>query len=259
MVLVSIITVNYNDLKGLTKTVESVQEQTWQEFEHIVIDGGSTDGSATYLQENHHLFSHWVSEPDTGVYNAMNKGLALAQGVYVLFLNAGDHLSNRLVLEKAHVRLTGEAIIYFDLEVVEGEKVFVRQYPDTLSFSYFVKDTLPHPACFIKKDAFAKAGTYKEEFKILSDWKFFIDAICKHQMTYKRVPELLTTFYIGGMSSDPKNRAIKHTERQSVLEQEYTLYLQDIKDTVKYKDTIQNFRNSRIVSLLVKLGFLNKF
>ena len=256
---VSIITINYNDLKGLQKTVESVQEQTFKEFEHIIIDGGSKDGSAAYLKEYSDWFNYWISESDRGVYHAMNKGIAQASGEYLLFLNAGDHLHNASALEKAVSFLTGISIVYFDLEVVEQEKRFVKTYPDILSFTYFVEDTLPHPSSFIKKDAFAKAGLYREDFKILSDWKFFIDAICKHQMSYRRVPQVLSTFYIGGISSDPKNRSIKHDERQEVLQSNYAVYYQDIEDTLRYKNIVANFRNSRIIGWIVKLGFLNKF
>lgn len=81
----SIITINYNNLEGLKKTVESVVNQTWQEFEYIVIDGGSTDGSATYLESQNDKITYWVSEPDKGIYSAMNKGIAKATGEYLLF------------------------------------------------------------------------------------------------------------------------------------------------------------------------------
>jgi glycosyltransferase involved in cell wall biosynthesis len=88
----SIITINYNNLEGLQRTVESVVNQTWQEFEYIVIDGGSTDGSADFIESQSETIDYWVSEPDKGIYNAMNKGIAKASGEYLLFLNSGDHL-----------------------------------------------------------------------------------------------------------------------------------------------------------------------
>ena len=150
----SIITVNYNNLRGLKKTVESVKNQTYQEFEYLVIDGGSTDGSVAYLKDKEITFDYWVSEPDKGVYQAMNKGIKKATGDYVLFLNSGDHFLNNKVLEKNMQFIQGEDIIYFNLQVVENGKTFIKEYPKTLSFSYFVKDTLPHPATFIKKEVF---------------------------------------------------------------------------------------------------------
>jgi glycosyltransferase involved in cell wall biosynthesis len=259
MTKISIITVNYNDLSGLKRTVDSLSHQTWQEFEHLIIDGGSTDGSVAFIKAHQNDFAYWVSEPDQGVYSAMNKGIAQSSGEYLLFLNAGDHFQNLVALEQAHTFLTGEAIIYFDLEVVDQEMIFVKSYPDTLSFSYFIKDTLPHPASFIRKDAFEKVGVYKEDFKILSDWKFFIDAICKYGMSYKRVPQLLSTFYLGGMSSDLKNRGLKYAERQEILQKDYPIYLKDIEDALINKEIVEDFRNSRIVEKLVQFGFLNKF
>jgi hypothetical protein len=143
--------------------------------------------------------------------------------------------------------------------VVAGHKVFIKKYPDLLSFSYFVKDTLPHPATFIAKSAFEKTNFYKEDFKILSDWKFFIDSICKYNMSYKKINNTLSTFYIGGMSSDPSNRDIKQDERQQVLQEEYPAYLQDLDDVIVYKDIVSNFRKSRIIKFLIKLGLLNQF
>ena len=84
---VSIITINYNNLEGLKRTVESVVNQIWQEFEYIIIDGGSTDGSAEYIENQKENFDYWVSEKDAGIYNAMNKGIKVATGEYLLFLN----------------------------------------------------------------------------------------------------------------------------------------------------------------------------
>ncbi len=256
---ISIITINYNNLEGLKKTIKSVKNQSYNEFEYIVIDGNSKDGSAEYIQNNNTLFDYWLSEPDSGVYQAMNKGIEKATGDYLLFLNSGDHFYNAKVLEKNHQEIKHSDIIYFDLQVIEGDKKFIKTYPDRLSFSYFVEDTLPHPATFIKKEAFVKTNLYKEDFKIVSDWKFFIDAICKYNLSYKRIAKPLSTFYIGGLSSNPKNQIVKFNEKESVLNKDYLIYIKDFDDVIGYKKTLNSLRSSRIISLLVKLGFLNKF
>jgi glycosyltransferase involved in cell wall biosynthesis len=237
----------------------SVFNQTWQEFEYIIIDGGSSDGSKKYLESNSDKIFYWVSEPDKGVYHAMNKGIAKASGEYLLFLNSGDHFYNDVVLQKNAKELKDKEIIYFDLQVVENEKVYVKNYPSTLSFSYFVKDTLPHPATFIKKEAFAKTNFYNEDFKIVSDWNFFMDAICKFNLTYKYVNKPLSTFYIGGMSSNPENRMVKHHEKETVLREDYQAYTQDLDDVIAFRNTLDTLRSSRIIKLLVKFGLLNKF
>src|SRR5690606_20733259 len=90
--LLTIITINLNNLEGLKTTIESVLSQTWQEFEYIVIDGGSTDGGKEYIESQKTHLNYWVSEPDKGIYNAMNKGILKSSGKYLLFLNSGDHL-----------------------------------------------------------------------------------------------------------------------------------------------------------------------
>jgi glycosyltransferase involved in cell wall biosynthesis len=256
---ISIITINYNNLEGLQKTIESVSSQTWQAFEHIIIDGGSSDGSVAYIESKSDQFAYWVSELDKGVYHAMNKGIAKATGEYLLFLNSGDHFFSARVLEQNHQEIKNSVIIYFNLQVVEGHKVFIKEYPEVLSFSYFVKDTLPHPATFIAKEAFEKTNLYCEDFKIISDWKFFLDSICKYNLAYKKINTTLSTFYIGGMSSNPANRGVKLDEKQQVLQEEYSAYLQDLDDVILYRDIVTTFRKSRIIRFLVKLRFLNQF
>ena len=107
----SIITINYNNQSGLQRTVESIVNQTWKEFEYIVIDGGSTDGSAAYLESQNKIFDYWVSEKDLGIYNAMNKGIKAATGHYLLFLNSGDELLNDKVLAQNHHNLENKDLV----------------------------------------------------------------------------------------------------------------------------------------------------
>lgn len=256
---ISIITVNYNNLGGLKKTIESVKNQTYQDFEYVLIDGGSTDGSAMYLESHKVLFDYYVSEPDNGVYHAMNKGIQKATGEYLIFLNSGDHFFSKLVLEQNHLLLIEKDIIYFNLQVVEDGNSFIKSYPKELSFSYFVKDTLPHPATFIKKEAFLKTELYKEDFKIASDWKFFIDAICIYNLSYKKVNTTLSTFYLDGISAYSENIKVIFNEKQEVLNKTYPAYLQDLEEVIINKDIVNTFRKSKVIKTLVKLGFLNKF
>jgi glycosyltransferase involved in cell wall biosynthesis len=239
--------------------VESVINQTFQEFEYIIIDGGSTDGSFEYIEKNKELFAFWISELDSGVYQAMNKGIQKASGDYILFLNSGDHFYNDDTLAIHQKELTGQDLVYFNIKVVEASKTFIKNYPDTLSFSYFVKDTLPHPGTFIKKDLFNSVGMFKEDFKIVSDWKFFLDAVCKHQASYKHVNKTLSVFYLDGVSSDATNSSIIFKEKQQVLKSSYAPFLQDIEDVITYKDILTGLKKSRIIQWLVRLGFLNKF
>lgn len=257
--LLSIITVNFNNLEGLKKTMSSVLEQTWKEFEYIVIDGGSTDGSAAYIESQSQHIDYWVSEPDKGIYNAMNKGIKVANGEYLLFLNSGDHFFNNQSLHQNYKSLKLYDIIYFNLEVVGEKETFIKKYPDQLLFSYFVNDTLPHPATFIRKGVFEKIGMYDESLEIVSDWKFFIQSICKFNCSYKRIDKTLTTFYLDGICSNPINVNIILDEKQKVLTLDFQAYLEDNNNLNELKKTVENLRKSKKIKLLVKLGLINKF
>lgn len=259
MFKISIITINYNNLGGLKRTVESVINQTWQEFEYIVIDGGSTDGSAACIESHSKNINYWVSEPDKGIYNAMNKGIAKATGEYLLFLNSGDHFFNNCVLEKNHKFLNEKDIVYFNLNFVDKTNSRVSKYPEQLSISHFIHDTLPHPATFIKSSLFNKVGFYDESLKIVSDWKFFILALFKYNYSYLKVDEILSTYYLDGISSDLKNQEMIYKERQFVLNSDFKGYIGDINQLLELEAIVSNLRKSKKIRLLVKLGLIHKF
>ena len=118
---ISIITINYNNASGLEKTIRSVVEQTYNEYEYIIIDGASSDKSKEVIQEYQRYIDFWCSEKDSGIYNAMNKGIQKASGEYLLFLNSGDVLNNSAVLADIHGFLSGEDFVYGDLVFVRGD------------------------------------------------------------------------------------------------------------------------------------------
>ena len=259
MIKISIITINYNNLNGLKKTMESVFNQSWQNIEYIVIDGGSTDGSVQYIEQQQHKITYWESKKDNGVYHAMNKGIEKATGEYLIFLNSGDHFYNDTILNDYHEHIGQHDIVYFNLNVIDNDESYTKTYPKVLSFSYFVEDTLPHPASFIKRKLFNDIGCYDESLKITADWKFFMDAICKCNKSYKHVNALLSTFYFNGMSSMVENRSIINQEKIKVLKDKYAVFFKDIDEVIKNKTQLIALRKSRTIKLLVKLGFLNKF
>jgi len=219
----SIITINYNNLQGLQRTVESVVNQTWQELEYIVIDGGSTDGSAAYIESQRDNIDYWVSEPDKGIYNAMNKGIAKATGEYLLFLNSGDHLYSNSVIEKNVHQIEKYDLIYFNWQVIGDKFTNIVAFPKKLRFSFMFFGYLPHPSTFIKKELFDTVGLYDENLKIVSDWKFMMLALFIHKCSYKQINETVSTFYLGGISSitDFSN------ERNLVLNEYFSEYVLD--------------------------------
>ena len=216
----SIITINYNNSDGLKQTIESVLEQTCQEFEYIVIDGGSVDSSIQHILAYQNRLKYWCSEKDSGVYNAMNKGIRQAMGEYLLFLNSGDFLCDNNVLEKVIPTLSGIDIVYGDilLKSASGETRALI-YPDKLSVKYMFKDTIGHPASFIKRSLFVNS-LYSEHFKIVSDWEFFLKKIIKEEVSYKHIHLLVSIFDLNGISS--QNLKLNEQERKEVLYHEFS-------------------------------------
>lgn len=194
----SIITINYNNKEGLRKTIESVVNQTCQDFEYIVIDGGSTDGSIDIIRKYADRIDYWVSEPDKGIYNAMNKGILQAHGEYLNFMNSGDCFYDVYVLE---------AIIpYLDSDIVSGKNYVEGNgiqgyFKDDITLIDFFQGTLPHQASFIKHDLFVES-LYDEKLKIIADWKFFVEALIFKNCTFHNLDILVCLFNPDGISSN---------------------------------------------------------
>ena len=172
---ISIITVCYNE-PNLKATCESVVAQTEQNFEWIVIDGGSDMKTQRILQEYRHRINKFVSEKDSGIYNAMNKGIRLATGEYLLFLNAGDALEDAGVIDNVIKMKLDREIVYGDVRPVgRGDGKRVQTFPDFIEKFYWIKHTICHNATFIKKSLFDEFGLYDETLRIVSDWKKWIE------------------------------------------------------------------------------------
>ena len=250
----SIVTINYNNAEGLRKTMESVLAQTYTEIEYIIVDGASTDGSVDVIRE---LATRptikWVSEKDTGIYNAMNKGIRMATGEYIQILNSGDILAADDVTERMMAALAqqvkGKENSEADNNTSSPHRLIasspiencpaifygnmIKEYPngrrvkDTCgggnytpeSFLYFYKGTLNHDSAYIRRDLFEKYGLYNEEMKICSDWEWYVRAIVLggEKTVYTNID--VTVFDMTGISeSDGKNRDIILKERREYLE-----------------------------------------
>ena len=178
----SIITVCFNDKHGFIQTAESVLRQSCKEFEWIVIDGGSTDGSRLEIEKLENHIDYWVSEPDKGIYNGMNKGIAVASGEYCLFLNSGDFLCSKKSIERVKDRLDGTDIIVFD---IFSEKKFpfgLKPYhimPSAITLGSLVNSGICHQAAFIKT-ALLKENYYDESLRITSDMNPVISMLGYH-------------------------------------------------------------------------------
>lgn len=256
--MLSIITINKNNLPGLIQTLGSVKNQKHPKIEHIIIDGASNDGSMEFLATLEQEVK-WISEPDQGIYHAMNKGINLAKGEFVLFLNSGDRLINQNALLEFLENSSSFDLISYGLKVVEPHKNYIKTYPKKLNFSYFLFDTLPHQATFIRRSLFKRVGLYNETLKIVADWKFFLDATCKFNALYEYRNVVLSEFKRDGISSKISNRPIIDEEKSKILRDEYKMFIDDRELTISLMKTINQLRKSKKIQLMIKLGLINKF
>lgn len=221
----SIITINRNNAEGLEKTMLGVATQTFKELEYIVVDGASTDGSVEVIKRLEPQFTHlkWVSEPDKGIYNAMNKGLRMASGDYIQILNSSDCLASDSVTERmlaALEKVGNPSVIYgnmikcFPNGKKEVDKCFAGQEITMLGM---YMGTLNHDPAYIRRDLFEKYGYYDENLKIVSDWKWYLKAIVLGGEKPQYVDLNVTFFDMTGISET--NKEAERAERKQVLEQ----------------------------------------
>lgn len=207
----SIITINYNNCDGLRRTIESVVNQTCQDFEYIVIDGGSTDGSVEVIKEYADRIDYWVSEPDKGIYNAMNKGILQAHGEYLNFMNSGDCFYDDIVLFEVLKSLGTDYDIIIGKAVVNGNPkiVFTPKSPMTL-FNLCIYG-FNHQATFYRRKLFEN-NMYDESLKLLADWKFTIQCLVLNQCLYKYIDNFIALYDLSGISSIDREGVQKEKE-----------------------------------------------
>lgn len=252
MLKLSIITINYNNASGLQKTMQSVLEQNFKNYEYIVIDGGSNDGSIDVIKKYADKITYWVSEKDKGIYNAMNKGIQKAQGEYCLFLNSGDFLCSSNVLKKIFVVNGNTDIIYGNMVIDwgNGEKTNGKM-PDIIDTQQMYNDTLWHPVSFIKRTLFEKYGLYDESYKIVADYDFFFKTIITKKVSTKHVSVFVSEYNADGFSSRTENKILEREERKKVI---YS-YLSE--ETINHMESLKRISTKKSFSL--KYFFKKRF
>jgi glycosyltransferase involved in cell wall biosynthesis len=242
----SIITVNLDDKSGLSRTVESVKSQNFHDFEFIIIDGGSKDGSLEVIKENETLIDYWVSEKDSGIYNAMNKGINKASGKYILFLNSGDYLLSKDALSIDFKTITQD-IVYGHLTHNNNNVLNTSAYKDNIDLGFFFVSTLPHGSTFIRRELFLNYGLYKTDYIIVSDWIFFLERIVIDSCSTLNLNKAVSVFTLGGISTRPENKDLVKQERVRFLNTIMPSFAQTY-----IQSTITRERNSK------QLEFKNK-
>jgi len=212
----TIITINRNNTEGLHKTIESVVKQTFTDFEYIVIDGESSDSSVDIIKQFADKISYWVSEPDTGIYNAMNKGALIAKGEYLLFLNSGDILAQKDTLLSVAVNLEDGVDILSGYVREQNEGGKDKYPPKTFSLKFLYNENIPHQSEFIKRELLISLGLYNENFVILSDYEFNLKALMNNA-TYRYLDVLISYVDTSGVSYKEASNHIMGEEKEKIL------------------------------------------
>lgn len=223
--LLSIITINLNNAAGLERTMRSVAAQTCRDFEYIVIDGASSDGSVDVIKTHEAKIANmrWLSEPDNGIYNAMNKGIRTATGEYIQILNSGDCLAANDVVERMYAELQRRdypSILYGNMVKCfpDGKRLLDKCFAgEKITMYGMYHGSLNHSPAYIRRELFEKYGYYDEGLKIVSDWKWYLQAIIFGEEKPQYFNLNVTLFDMTGISE--ANHSLNKTERTQVLQQ----------------------------------------
>ena len=204
---ITIITVVFNGASTLADTIQSVLDQTYDNIEYIIVDGGSTDGTQQIMAEYCHVIDHCVSEPDNGIYDAMNKGIQLATGDIVGIINSDDFYYGPHVLEKvaALFQKSGADALFADLVYVRPDNLerVVRYYsgadftPDKFAWGCMP----PHPTFFVRREAYEKHGLFRTDYQIAADFELTARFLATHHLNYVYLPEVIMRMRTGGAST----------------------------------------------------------
>lgn len=223
MYRLSIITINYNNIQGLKATLDSVAVQTFQGFEHIIVDGGSTDGAVNMIRdyvlsvEKNGSCVKWVSERDNGIYDAMNKGAAMASGDYLYFLNSGDVLASPAMMQEMMGLLDGSDCVIGRVNLTSRGQIVgqtnLLSEKDMSLYNMYLRG-INHQSALIKRQLLIQTP-YDTSIKIGADWKFFIQTIVLDGATTKFVDAIFANFDLSGLSSDTDTL---RTERKAIID-----------------------------------------
>lgn len=247
----SIITINYNNALGLEKTIKSVINQSRKDFEYIIIDGFSSDNSSDIINLYRSKIDHIIIEKDTGIYNAMNKGIKVASGEYLLFINSGDELSDNSIIEDCYNYLHTYDFISGNTLCVNpkgGKKLW--KSPEILTSYILMRYSLSHQSTFIKTKLL-KNRPYREDFRIVSDWEQMIYELLVNNASYYYIKKTVSIFYEDGISRN--NYELNEKERKTVLNYYFSSRLQeDILGRTELNEIINHIPiNSRLFNIVL--------
>ena len=206
MIKFSLITVCFNSASTITDTIESVRLQTYENYEYIIIDGGSIDGTSNIVDRYNDSIDYFVSEPDRGLYDAINKGIAVATGDVIGILNSDDFYSSPFILEQIASAFNADdslQSVIGDINFITSGAFFSRYYSSKFWRPSFFKLGImpPHPSFYCRREVFSKFGNYRTDFLIAADFELLLRFLYSRKVTYKYLPLDMVSMRPGGISN----------------------------------------------------------
>jgi glycosyltransferase involved in cell wall biosynthesis len=224
----TIITASFNNESTINRTLESIKNQTFKNLEHFVIDGGSTDGTVEILNKLGHSYNiSWLSEPDQGIAEALNKGLRQAQGKYIIVIQADDSILTPNILEKVYPLLSKQRIDILSFPVIlhHPDKGEVLRKPNRLLWWNHFKFIFPHQGCFVHQRVFKKIGGFRKEFKINMDYDFFYRALQeKFKVKFEKFPVAVMGGKGVGTNPETIDKRLKEERQVQLLNERNPLW-----------------------------------
>jgi len=213
----SIVTINLNNANGLEKTLNSINKQSDQNYELIVIDGDSSDNSIEIATQYKKNITKFISEKDQGLFDAQNKGFRHSIGEYILFLNSGDLLADNFIIQKFNATNEISDLLIGDIIFDLGKIKWRRFYNSKLNDVFFYLESLPHSSTFIKSELLEITGAYNVGYKVVADYDFFINSIINQKCSYSFLNFPISIFNKDGISSDELPQSQHIIERNEVF------------------------------------------
>lgn len=262
--LVSIITVSFNSEKYIAETIESVLKQEYTNIEYVIIDGGSNDNTLAIIKKYEPQFKgrmKWISEPDKGIYDAMNKGISKSSGSIIGLLNSDDYLTKDSIRKVVNIYNTNNDKEYFVISGLmsrvdlNGNTIYVKKHHSYQKFSQLIKQATPisHPALFVPKVVYEKYGYFDTSLKILADYEFIL-RIFYSGVDFILADEVITHFREGGISD--KN-IMRRTLESYKARKKYMSTSLNIKQTLKFLVTRVKGKISTMLPSSVIKSFYN--
>lgn len=242
---ISIITISYNSEETIEDTILSVISQSYENIEYIIVDGGSTDNTLNIIEKYKDRIHTFVTEPDKGIYDAMNKGIRLANGELIGILNSDDFYADKNVITNIAKNINDHDSIYADLvyvDRIDTDKVIRYWKSGEYKKDAFLKGWMPpHPTFFLKKNIYEKYGTYNLSLKSAADYELMLRVLHKENISTTYYPEIITKMRVGGQSNASlSNRLKANKEDRKAWEinkmdpKFYSLYLKPLRKVSQF-------------------------